>query len=621
MFKRKGFTLVELLAVIVLLGIIGAIATPTINKIINSSKEKALIAAEKLIISAAKSWASINPKELPKRGVKLVEIQSLIDDNYIENDDIEKITNEEYTTMCVKIRSNSKYSSYDYEITDCQDNLNEDCFIYETKEENGHHYSEITGYYFDDPLVCKMDVLIPPMLGGYEVEKIAVDAFYDETHTNLITSVDFSLSTSINYIGKGSFADNNISVLDLSMLNDLELIDEAAFANNNITSIIFNDNIKKIETAAFAYNNLGNISLPLNIEYLGIGVFFDNLLAGTLDLTSYTKLTTLGEFSPTTDFFYLGTFGYNMITSVVLPNNILYIGDGAFSENLITSINIPSNVIKIGQGSFYDNLINSNLVFPSSLVDIGVYAFDYSINGAVVDFSSTTSLVNIKQGAFIHNSFAPNSVIDFSNSVNLETIGTSAFNSTSNISTINFSGLVKLKSIGLGAFYNTGVGGTIDLSNSTQLEHLGEDSPTGVYYGPFQGNLITTVILPDVPYQMHDAVFRNNRIASINFGTKVTKIGTYAMATNYLTSVSVPGSVTTLFDYSFAGNRLTSATVNSGTTSILTRAFYKTASSNQNLVTINNLTGRSLNWSSITAKGTTATCTFITGTCVDVVIN
>ncbi|MGR3765216.1 type II secretion system protein [Rossellomorea sp. NS-SX7] len=50
----KGLTLVELLAVIVILGIIAAIAVPSIGGIINNSKDDAKIADALQIINAAK---------------------------------------------------------------------------------------------------------------------------------------------------------------------------------------------------------------------------------------------------------------------------------------------------------------------------------------------------------------------------------------------------------------------------------------------------------------------------------------------------------------------------------------------------------------------------------------
>ncbi|QTC43676.1 type II secretion system protein [Bacillus sp. V3] len=57
----KGLTLVELLAVIVILGIIAAIAVPSIGKIIDNSKDDAKVAEALQIISAAKLAKAEDP--------------------------------------------------------------------------------------------------------------------------------------------------------------------------------------------------------------------------------------------------------------------------------------------------------------------------------------------------------------------------------------------------------------------------------------------------------------------------------------------------------------------------------------------------------------------------------
>lgn len=58
--NQKGLTLVELLAVIVILGVIAAIAVPSIGGIINSSKAKADAQTILLIQDAAELYANQN---------------------------------------------------------------------------------------------------------------------------------------------------------------------------------------------------------------------------------------------------------------------------------------------------------------------------------------------------------------------------------------------------------------------------------------------------------------------------------------------------------------------------------------------------------------------------------
>ncbi|MGG3798286.1 type II secretion system protein [Metabacillus fastidiosus] len=62
--NQRGLTLIELLAVIVILGIIAAIAVPAVNAIMNKSKEDALVLEARNVVNAAKMYvASKKPEE------------------------------------------------------------------------------------------------------------------------------------------------------------------------------------------------------------------------------------------------------------------------------------------------------------------------------------------------------------------------------------------------------------------------------------------------------------------------------------------------------------------------------------------------------------------------------
>lgn len=64
--NKKGFTLVELLAVIVLLGLVALIAAPAITGIIKKSKDSLSDSQKTSIELSAKNWATDNMLKLPE---------------------------------------------------------------------------------------------------------------------------------------------------------------------------------------------------------------------------------------------------------------------------------------------------------------------------------------------------------------------------------------------------------------------------------------------------------------------------------------------------------------------------------------------------------------------------
>ena len=82
MKKRKGFTLAELLAVIVILGIITSITVPIVTDQIDKYKTKVCVTQYDNILNAARSYGADHLTELGKS--KTITLKTLNDDGYID---------------------------------------------------------------------------------------------------------------------------------------------------------------------------------------------------------------------------------------------------------------------------------------------------------------------------------------------------------------------------------------------------------------------------------------------------------------------------------------------------------------------------------------------------------
>ena len=113
LLKHNGFTLAELLGVIIILSIIGLVAFTAIDRNLKEGRIKTCKAQEKNIIEGAKTYFIDHPNELPNSEAKEITIQNLETNGYIDEELINPMTDEEYksnTYVEIKKVSENKYT-------------------------------------------------------------------------------------------------------------------------------------------------------------------------------------------------------------------------------------------------------------------------------------------------------------------------------------------------------------------------------------------------------------------------------------------------------------------------------------------------------------------------------
>ena len=116
--KNKAFTLVELMAIIIIIGVIATIAVPNVTNAIKISKQKSCEKQKEMIIDAAKRWATDN-----RISNSNVSIETLKTEGYIKNEDIKNPLTKKNMTGEINITYNSTYNQYIY----TYDDLSSDC--------------------------------------------------------------------------------------------------------------------------------------------------------------------------------------------------------------------------------------------------------------------------------------------------------------------------------------------------------------------------------------------------------------------------------------------------------------------------------------------------------------
>ena len=126
--KKNGFTLIEVLAVIIILGVIGLIVMPVVTNSLKESKDELLEVQLTNIKEAAKTWSADNVDKLPivENDSKNITLEKLQTEGYIDEDIKNPKTDELFNgkAVCVNIKFNGKKYIYNVvqSLENCSDN-------------------------------------------------------------------------------------------------------------------------------------------------------------------------------------------------------------------------------------------------------------------------------------------------------------------------------------------------------------------------------------------------------------------------------------------------------------------------------------------------------------------
>ena len=519
MKNKKGFTLVELLAVIVLLGLLAILITPKITETLKKQKKAIFTNSVEGIVNAINNDiaddSSITTEMSQYRAYEfdVNKLYLIVEDNMSKDESIKISGNIKNGTGRVVVTdvnkialaiTDGKYcakkgaNERDIKVTEMgaedkcelEDGVfieGSSCFIF---EENPDETLTITGYDYNNSS-CSKVLVIPNRINGKTVTKIKEGAFFDYDHSN------YKLAGNYKY----EIKDASGNVVDVVWIDEYyENIPSGAevdyyFLTNDKFKIAEHKNTDTIkpsilgETSEFAplenmhlspevatrycYNIKTDTETIVDINYKDTP---DDAYDYCYLYTSYYELINIYKF---TSLDLSKNYNIKEIPDLLLPgsnletlklgSSITSIGVSSFENNVISTLNLSSNMISIGGSSFYDNNIKLvELEKMPKLEYIGSYAFS---NNAIttISFEKNTGLKYIGSSAFYKNNI---SSLSFENASSLEYIGSSAFDYNYLSGEINLLDSKKLNYLGYRSFRTLTDGGIDDVYLPSNITHI-----------------------------------------------------------------------------------------------------------------------------------------------------
>ena len=420
MKKKRGFTLVELLAVIVILAVILIIAMPKISEVINNSKKASFEATAKTIASQAEK--------------KYMENEVLGNTGSFECSDVVKLNNTDYASCNITfddkgnalvtlngsgkfagltIKNATKNSATATELTETAAKY----FSYDVNASNEMNYYDITVTDLDKCVAYLMKAMndtsdeakdgATTLCNGGTVGEVNLSAFVSSGD---IPSSDYETAgLKVNVLKKYLQIDEGKCA---SYLTTIKYNPELCTSEENIPYLPYLVTKSDHDKAGITLSDKPNETVTITGYSVagGLDVVIPSMIDGkTVVAIGDYAFTTRGVIPTLTAYnndYKVSLLSYNSnnnyvikslaaqapieglgITSVVIPNTVTSIGRGAFEVNKLTNVEIPSSVTTIKVGAFEGNKL-TNVEIPSSITRIGDYAFaDNKIT--LVKFPST----------------------------------------------------------------------------------------------------------------------------------------------------------------------------------------------------------------------------------------